>query len=50
MRGLWEPWEDEHLVLDSAVETLGGSLERVLEVVRGLRSTGETADPVILGR
>ncbi|MDX8148964.1 ATP-binding protein [Lentzea sp. BCCO 10_0061] len=50
MRGLWEPWEDDHLVLDSAVETPDTSLERVLQVVRGLRSTGETADPVILGR
>ncbi|SER58051.1 AAA family ATPase [Lentzea albida] len=50
MRGLWEPWEDDHLVLDSAVETPEGSLAKVLEVVRGLRSTGETADPGILGR
>ncbi|SFR06728.1 Adenylylsulfate kinase [Lentzea waywayandensis] len=50
MRGLWESWEDDHLVLDSAVETPDSSLERVLEMVRGLRSTGETADPVILGR
>jgi predicted kinase len=50
MRSLWEPWEDDHLVLDSAVETPGSSLERVLEVVRGLRPTGETADPGILSR
>lgn len=50
MRGLWEPWEDEHLVLDSAVETPDSSLRRVLDVLRGLRSTGETADPGILSR
>ncbi|GGN08830.1 kinase [Lentzea pudingi] len=50
MRGLWEAWEEEHLVLDSAVETPAGSVKQVLEVVRGLRSTGETADPGIVGR
>lgn len=50
MRGLWEQWEDEHLVLDSAVETPASSLRKVLDVVRGLRSTGETADPGILSR
>ncbi|MGW6442883.1 AAA family ATPase [Lentzea sp. NPDC055074] len=50
MRSLWEPWEEEHLVLDSAVETPAGSVKKVLEVVRGLRSTGETADPGIVVR
>ncbi|PWK88313.1 putative kinase [Lentzea atacamensis] len=30
MRGLWEPWEEDHLVLDSAVETPESSLKRVL--------------------
>ncbi|MET9231669.1 ATP-binding protein [Lentzea sp. NPDC003310] len=50
MRGLWEPWEEEHLVLDSAVETPESSLARVLDVVRGLRPTGETADPARPGR
>ncbi|NKE62813.1 ATP-binding protein [Lentzea sp. PSKA42] len=30
MRGLWEAWDDEHLVLDSAVETPDSSLKRVL--------------------
>ena len=50
MRGLWEPWGEDHLVLDSAVETPDSSLRKVLEVVRGLRSTGETADPVNVGR
>lgn len=50
MRGLWEQWEEQHLVLDSAVETPAGSVKQVLEVVRGLRSTGETADPGIVGR
>lgn len=33
MRGLWEPWEEDHLVLDSAVETPESSLKRVLEVL-----------------
>ncbi|WP_434442958.1 AAA family ATPase [Lentzea sp. E54] len=47
MRGLWEPWENEHLVLDSAVETPDSSLRRVLDVFQGLRSPGETADPGI---
>ncbi|MFD4668959.1 AAA family ATPase [Lentzea sp. NPDC058450] len=50
MRGLWEPWDEEHLVLDSAVESPESSREKVLDVVRGLRSTGETADPVNVGR
>ncbi|MDX8051587.1 AAA family ATPase [Lentzea sp. BCCO 10_0798] len=50
MRGLWEPWDEEHLVLDSAVESPEGAVLRVLELVRGLRSTGEIADPGIVGR
>ncbi|SMC91019.1 hypothetical protein [Lentzea albidocapillata] len=50
MRGLWEPWDEDHLVLDSAVETPDGSVSLVVELVRGLRSTGETADPGIVGR
>ncbi|GLY46943.1 ATP-binding protein [Lentzea sp. NBRC 102530] len=50
MRGLWEPWDEDHLVLDSAVESPEGSTRRVVELVRGLRSTGETADPVNVGR
>ncbi|MBM7864873.1 P-loop nucleotide/nucleoside kinase family protein [Lentzea nigeriaca] len=33
MRGLWEPWEDDHLVLDSAVETPDSSLKRVLDAL-----------------
>lgn len=33
MRGLWEPWEDDHLVLDSAVETPESSLKRVLDAL-----------------
>ena len=36
MRGLWEPWEDDHLVLDSAVETPDSSLKRVLDVLGDL--------------
>lgn len=32
MRGLWEPWEDDHLVLDTAVETPDSSTKRVLEL------------------
>jgi predicted kinase len=50
MRGLWEPWDEDHLVLDSAVESPEGAVLRVLELVRGLRSTGENADPGIVGR
>ncbi|WP_086666021.1 AAA family ATPase [Lentzea kentuckyensis] len=34
MRGLWEPWEDDHLVLDSAVETPESSVKRVLDRLR----------------
>ncbi|MDX8028968.1 ATP-binding protein [Lentzea sp. BCCO 10_0856] len=33
MRGLWEPWEEDHLVLDSAVESPDSSVKRVLEVL-----------------
>lgn len=33
MRGLWEPWEEDHLVLGSAVETPESSVKRVLEVL-----------------
>ncbi|MET9629562.1 AAA family ATPase [Lentzea sp. NPDC006480] len=33
MRGLWEPWEDDHLVLDSAVETVDSSVKRVLDAL-----------------
>jgi predicted kinase len=36
MRGLWEPWEEDHLVLDSAVETRESSLKRVLDVLGDL--------------
>jgi predicted kinase len=35
MRGLWEPWDEDHLVLDSAVETPDSSLTRVLGVLGG---------------
>ncbi|SER16574.1 Predicted kinase [Lentzea xinjiangensis] len=45
MRDLWELWEEDHLVLDSAVETPADALERVLAAVRDLRSAGETAGP-----
>ncbi|MEV6711044.1 ATP-binding protein [Lentzea sp. NPDC051208] len=50
MRGLWEPWDEDHLVIDSAGESAEGAVLRVVEVVRGLRSTGETADPGLVGR
>ncbi|RDI26529.1 hypothetical protein DFR72_107170 [Lentzea flaviverrucosa] len=50
MRGLWEPWEEDHLVVDSAVGSSELSVSLVVELVRGLRSTGETADPGIVGR
>lgn len=33
MRGLWESWEEDHLVLDSAVETPDSSVKRVLDVL-----------------
>lgn len=33
MRGLWEPWEEDHLVLDSAVETPDSSVKRVLDLL-----------------
>ncbi len=38
MRGLWEPWEEPHLVLDSAVETPASALAAVLESIRASRS------------
>lgn len=33
MRDLWEPWDEDHLVLDSARETPAGSVKRVLEAL-----------------
>ena len=33
MQGLWEPWEELHLALDSAVLTAADSLQQVLEVI-----------------
>lgn len=33
MRGLWEPWEEDHLVLDSAVETPESSVKLILDVL-----------------
>jgi predicted kinase len=33
MRGLWETWEEDHLVLDSALETPDSSVKRVLDVL-----------------
>jgi predicted kinase len=33
MRELWEPWEEPHLVVDSAVETPASALAAVLESV-----------------
>lgn len=37
MRELWEPWEEPHLVVDSAVETPASALAAVLESVRASR-------------
>lgn len=35
MKKLWEPWEEPHLVLDSAVDSPEVNLHRVLELVPG---------------
>lgn len=37
MRDHWEPWQERHLVLDSALETPASSLARVLEFVQASR-------------
>jgi predicted kinase len=38
MRARWEPWPEPHLVLDSAVETPGTMLGRVLDAVDAVRT------------
>lgn len=38
MRELWEPWDEPHLVVDSAVETPASALAAVLESVRASRT------------
>lgn len=35
MKKLWEPWEEPHLVLDSAVDSAEVNLRRVLDLIRG---------------
>ena len=37
MRGRWEPWQEPHLVIDTAVETPGMVLRRVLDAVHAER-------------
>jgi hypothetical protein len=39
MRALWEPWQEPHLVVDSAVETPASALAAVLESVLASRGT-----------
>lgn len=37
MKELWEPWEETHLVLDSAIEPPDANLRRVLDAIPGER-------------